>query len=102
MPSERGEPAIETRLVRVRGRVQGVGYRYACVRQARAMGLTGWVRNRLDESVEAMLQGPPEQVALMCAWMENDVPSALVERIEVTELKPPHPRFEEFLQLPTK
>lgn len=53
--------ALVTRLVRVRGRVQGIGYREACVRRARALGVTGWVRNRMDASVEAMLQGSPLQ-----------------------------------------
>jgi len=93
---------IETRLVRVRGRVQGVGYRYACVEHARALGLTGWVRNRMDDSVEAMLQGPPEVVAGMCDWMEDGIDSALVERMEVDEVKPPFPMFETFDQLPTE
>ena len=94
--------AIETRLVRVRGRVQGVGYRYACVRQARELGLTGWVRNRMDDSVEAMLQGPPQLLGRMCEWMEDGVESALVERMEVSEVKPPFPKFDAFDQLPTQ
>jgi acylphosphatase len=94
-------PPIETRLVRVRGRVQGVGYRYACVRKSRELGLTGWVRNRMDESVEAMLQGPPEVVARMCGWMEDGIESALVERVEVSDVGPPYQRFETFEQLPT-
>ncbi len=94
--------AIETRLVRVRGRVQGVGYRYACVQHARELGLTGWVRNRMDESVEALLQGSPEGVASMCEWMEDGVESALVERMEVSEVEAPFPRFETFDQLPTE
>jgi acylphosphatase len=94
--------AIETRLVRVRGRVQGVGYRYSCVAKARELGLTGWVRNRMDESVEAMLQGPAEVVASMCEWMEDGIEAALVERIEVSEVKAPYPRFEGFEQRPTE
>ena len=94
--------AIETRLVRVRGRVQGVGYRYACVRRARELELTGWVRNRMDESVEALLQGSPEAVASMCEWMEDGVESALVERMEVSEVAAPFPRFVTFDQLPTE
>ena len=96
-----GAEPIETRLVRVHGRVQGVGYRYACVQQARALGLTGWVRNRMDESVEALLQGPPQRVDRMCEWMQNEVPAALVERIEVAPVAPPFPRFDDFQQLPT-
>jgi acylphosphatase len=91
-----------TRLVRVRGRVQGVGFRYACVQQARALGITGWVRNRMDDSVEAMLQGTPEQLERMCDWMNNDMPAALVEAMEVTELPPPYPKFDRFEQRPTE
>ncbi|WP_332814214.1 acylphosphatase [Ramlibacter sp.] len=81
-------PARAARLVRVRGLVQGVGYRYACVQQARALGLTGWVRNRLDGSVEALLQGPPGQVERMCRWMHADVPGARVDAIEAREVPP--------------
>lgn len=95
-------PAIETRLVRVRGRVQGVGYRYACVQQARALGITGWVRNRMDDSVEAILQGAPGQLERMCDWMNNEMPGALVEAMEVTEMPPPYPKFDRFEQRPTE
>ena len=100
MDSGRDAP-LETRLVRVRGRVQGVGYRYACVHQARALGVTGWVRNRMDDSVEAMLQGTPRQLELMCDWMRDDMPAALVEEMEVTEVPPPFPSFDRFEQRPT-
>ena len=93
--------AIETRLVRVHGRVQGVGYRYACVQQARTLGVTGWVRNRMDDSVEAMLQGTPRQLAQMCDWMRDDMPAALVEKMEVIEVAPPYPRFDRFEQRET-
>lgn len=92
---------LECRLVRVWGRVQGIGYRASCIDQARALGVTGWVRNRMDESVEAMLQGSPEQLAQMCAWLEDGMPAALVERLEVTELPAPYPRFDRFERLPT-
>ena len=57
---------LESWLVRVSGRVQGIGYREACVGRARELGVTGWVRNRMDDSVEAMLQGSPEQLARFC------------------------------------
>lgn len=92
---------LETRVVRVRGRVQGVGYRHACVQQARALGVTGWVRNRMDDSVEAMLQGTPPRVAQMCEWMRDDMPAALVEAMDITEVPPPFPRFDRFEQRPT-
>jgi len=92
---------LETWVVRVRGRVQGIGYREACVRQARALGITGWVRNRMDESVEATLQGGPEQLAAMCRWMRDEMPAALVESLDVTELQPPFARLVGFDRLPT-
>jgi acylphosphatase len=100
MDSDRNAP-LETRLVRVRGRVQGIGYRYACVQQARALGVAGWVRNRMDDSVEAMLQGTPRQLELMCDWMRDGMPAALVETMDVTEVPPPFPRFDRFEQRPT-
>jgi acylphosphatase len=100
MKSDRGQPLV-ARLVRVRGRVQGVGYRHACVQQARALGLTGWVRNRSDDSVEALLQGTLAQVIRMCEWMRDDMPAALVEEIEVLEVPLPLPAFDRFEQQPT-
>ncbi len=100
MSSDRDQ-APATRRVRVRGRVQGVGYRYACVQQARALGVAGWVRNRTDDSVEAVLQGPAAQVARMCDWMRDEVPSARVDEIEVTEVEAPCPSFDRFEQRPT-
>lgn len=54
---------IEQRRFVVRGRVQGVGFRYFVVRRANTMGLTGWVRNLADgQSVEAVVQGSAEQL----------------------------------------
>lgn len=97
---DKDEP-LETRLVQVRGQVQGVGYREACVRRARELHVTGWVRNRMDGSVEAMLQGSPEQLADMCAWLSEGMSAALVEELEVTEMVPPFARFDDFERLPT-
>jgi len=101
MKADESEALLETRLVRVRGRVQGIGYREACVRHAQELGVTGWVRNRMDDSVEAMLQGSPEQLAELCAWLSEGMPAALVEALEVTEMKPPFARFDRFERLPT-
>src|SRR5258708_8333177 len=55
------------RQVTMRGRVQGVGYRYWVEQQARARGLEGWVRNRRDGRVEALFAGPPDVVSGMIA-----------------------------------
>src|SRR5579864_4103117 len=97
---EKDEP-LETRLVRVRGDVQGIGYREACVRRAHSLGVTGWVRNRMDGSVEAMLQGSPEQLSAMCAWLSEGMSAALVDELSVTEVPPPFARFDNFERLPT-
>ena len=93
--------AVETWQVRAHGRVQGVGYRDACVRRARALGVTGWVRNRVDGSVEAMLQGPPQQLGKLCDWLRDGVPAARVDRLDVAPAQPPSARFDRFDRLPT-
>ena len=69
---------IETYYVRVRGMVQGVGFRHATVRRAHELGVTGWVANLPDGSVEAMLQGPANQIDRMLEWMRRGPPSARV------------------------
>jgi acylphosphatase len=92
---------LESWLVRVSGRVQGIGYRQACVARARELGITGWVRNRMDDSVEAMLQGSPEQLAHMCSWLRDGMPAARVDELEVTPVPLPFPSFDDFVRLPT-
>ena len=59
--------AIARRLV-IAGRVQGVGFRYAFADEARMRGLAGWVRNRRDGRVEALVSGPAPAVEAMIAW----------------------------------
>jgi len=59
---------METRQIRVTGRVQGVGYRDALRREASRLGVSGWVRNRQDGSVEALLQGEAARLDELVAW----------------------------------
>lgn len=80
-----GLPTV--RLLRIEGRVQGVGYRWWCAGEARALGLAGYVRNCRDGSVEALLQGPAAAVARMEALLERGPPEARVDR--VVALPPP-------------
>lgn len=101
MTSDKKEQTPETRLVQVHGLVQGVGYRDTCMRYARAQGITGWVRNRMDGSVELMLQGTKEPLADMCSWLRHGIPAARVDRLEVSEAISPSPRFDRFDRLPT-
>jgi acylphosphatase len=69
------------RRVVIRGRVQGVGYRAWVDRQARRLGLQGWVRNRRDGGVEAVFGGAEDTVANMIAFCRNGPPSARVDEV---------------------
>ena len=69
--------------LRIAGRVQGVGYRDALRREALANGVAGWVRNRLDGTVEAVLQGAPAGVDAVIAWARRGPPAARVNGIDV-------------------
>jgi acylphosphatase len=76
---------VACRLVRVRGRVQGVGFRDACVEAARTAGLVGWVRNRRDGSVELLIAGEPRSLDAYAGWLQRGVASARVDDIESVE-----------------
>ncbi len=88
---------VETVYVRVRGVVQGVGFRHATVREAHALKLRGWVANREDGSVEAMIQGPAPQIDRMLAWLRSGPPAARVSEVEFED-RPTDKRFERFQQ----
>jgi len=83
-----------TKHLLITGRVQGVGFRFYMVRKARELGLTGWVRNCRDGSVEAVIQGTSEAVATMIAWARRGPPSAVVAEVRVTEASGDFPTFE--------
>ena len=68
--------------VTIRGRVQGVGYRYWVEQQARARGLEGWVRNRRDGCVVALFAGPPDAVSGMIALCRRGPAAARVGAVE--------------------
>lgn len=73
----------EIRRLVVTGRVQGVAYRANMRREAQRLGVTGWVRNRSDGSVEAMVAGSAEQVAAIINWARRGPPAAQVEHVAV-------------------
>ena len=76
--------AIARRLV-IAGRVQGVGFRYAFADEARVHGLAGWVRNRRDGTVEALVSGPAPAVEAIIAWARVGPPAARIASVEVEE-----------------
>lgn len=74
--------------VRVSGKVQGVFFRATCAERARALHLSGWVRNARDGGVEAVFEGDPESVEAMLAWCRAGPPLARVEDVAVTDQAP--------------
>lgn len=67
----------------VRGRVQGVFFRASTQREARRLGLAGWVRNRPDGAVEVCVEGEEEALKELLAWAHRGPTAARVERVDV-------------------
>ncbi|MGQ5523233.1 acylphosphatase [Chitinimonas sp. PSY-7] len=88
-----------TRHLLIYGRVQGVGYRYALEAKAATLQLEGWVRNRLDGTVEAIVQGPEESVHALVAWARQGPPTASVTQVAVKDHDPI--KQDGFQRLPT-
>ena len=76
------------RRVRIVGRVQGVGFRESCRREARALGVAGTARNLADGSVEAVFEGPAPLVVQMLSWCRHGPRMAHVRQVEVTTETP--------------
>ncbi len=71
-----------TKLLTIHGRVQGVFYRESMRQEAMRLGVTGWVRNRKNGTVEALIQGEAPLVADLIAWCHQGPPAAKVEKVE--------------------
>jgi acylphosphatase len=69
----------------IHGRVQGVYYRGWSVETARGLGLSGWVRNRRDGSVEMLIAGPEGEVEAMIARCRHGPAAAQVDHVDVTD-----------------
>ena len=74
-----------TRHLRMYGLVQGVYFRDSLRQQAESLEVSGWVRNRSDGSVEAMLQGNESAVETLIAWCRIGNGKSRVERVEIEE-----------------
>ena len=82
------------RHLRISGYVQGVGFRYSMAEEAERLGVTGWVRNRRDGTVEAVLDGDPDALEAIVAWARQGPRGAQVSGVEVVEVAESFPRFE--------
>ena len=87
------------RHVTVRGQVQGVGFRYFVVQRVldirdRNLGLEGWVRNRSDGTVEALIKGAPDAIEAMLSDLRSGPSGARVETVRLVDLVPSEQRAE--------
>lgn len=80
-------PAAALRLdAVVRGRVQGVGFRYLVLRRATALGLVGWVANQADSSVRCVAEGPPAALDALEAALHHGPTGAIVETVQAVRM----------------
>lgn len=79
----------------VHGRVQGVNFRYYTRQRARELGLTGYVRNLWDGTVEVVAEGPPAALARLLDFLHRGPPAAIVVQVE-TRWKPATGEFHDF------
>jgi len=75
----------KTYHVKIAGQVQGVAFRHYTKLHADSTGISGWVRNCLDGSVETVISGSPEQLDEMVSWLHTGSPAAVVTNVTVTE-----------------
>jgi acylphosphatase len=70
------------------GKVQGIYFRAYTQAEGNKIGVKGWVKNRADGAVEVVVEGAPEKVAAMLAWLKQGSPGSRVEKVEVREERP--------------
>lgn len=78
------DPARQQLHTIVRGRVQGVSFRYHTQQNAATLELTGWVRNRPDGTVEVVAEGPTDQLKRLLRFLYDGPPAAVVEDVQIT------------------
>jgi len=89
------EKAIEARRFLVRGRVQGVGFRWFVEREAHILGVAGWVRNNADGGVEVLAQGTRDQLLGLRSRLRQGPRAARVDAVDESEA-PPAPGLSSF------
>lgn len=76
----------QRRRIKVQGLVQGVGFRFATRRKAQRLGVSGWVKNMVDGTVEAEIVADGETLETMIDWLRHGPRNASVTRIEIQDL----------------
>ncbi len=87
MPAD-SKPSVHTRRYLVRGRVQGVGFRWFVEREAHTLGVRGWVRNTFDGNVEVLASGTREQLSTLRRKLQEGPRAARVDDVEESEAQP--------------
>ncbi|HET7440484.1 MAG TPA: acylphosphatase [Terriglobales bacterium] len=82
------EKAAEARRFVVRGRVQGVGFRWFVEREAHMLGISGWVRNKPDGSVEVLAMGTRDQLSGLRSRLREGPRAARVDDVEESQAQP--------------
>lgn len=82
------EKPIQARRYLVRGRVQGVGFRWFVEREAHMLGIAGWVRNNHDGCVEVLAQGTRDQLSGLHSRLREGPRAARVDAVDVSETSP--------------
>jgi acylphosphatase len=82
------DKATQARRFLVRGRVQGVGFRWFVEREAHILGIAGWVRNNEDSSVEVLAMGTRDQLSRLLSRLQQGPRAARVDNVEESEAKP--------------
>jgi acylphosphatase len=83
-----GPSAPEAFFTRVRGRVQGVGFRYACIQEARRLHISGWVRNTPVGDVEVWAEGSGKKLDVFLQWLRHGPPGARVDTVDYSPRTP--------------
>jgi len=83
---------LTTLRLRIEGSVQGIGYRFFATEEARKLGLHGWIRNRSDGAVEALVSGPTKSVEAFVAVCMRGPTGARVTNVDMHGAEPPAER----------
>lgn len=86
--------SLKTLHLVIQGRVQGVFYRDSMRREAQSLSVSGWVRNRSDGTVEAVVQGEPGAVDALVRWAQRGPERAQVERVDIDPAEGSYSSFE--------